>query len=365
MKFATEFRDSALAKKLLDDIRRKSTKPANIMEFCGGHTVAIFRYGLRDLLPKHLKLLSGPGCPVCVTATADLDKVMALANMPGVIVTTFGDLIKVPASYGSLDRARAAGADVRTVYSTLDALDIARNNPDKKVVFVGIGFETTAPTVAAAILQSHADKLNNYYVLSLHKVTPPVTKVLLDAGDVKIQGIIAPGHVSAIIGADAWNFIPERYGIACAVSGFEPLDILYCIDLIVDQIEAGKPKVESAYSRAVKSEGNAIALGMLNRVFEPSAANWRGVGVIPGSGLVIRPEFAAHDAEKQINIKLDKPPREPAGCLCGEVIRAVKTPEQCKLFRKVCTPENPIGPCMVSSEGSCAAYYHFAEAIEP
>ncbi|XUX00298.1 MAG: hydrogenase formation protein HypD [Dehalogenimonas sp.] len=363
MKFATEFRDSALAKKLLEDIRRKSTKPANIMEFCGGHTVAIFRYGLRDLLPKHLKLLSGPGCPVCVTSTADLDKVMALARMPGIIITTFGDLIKVPASYGSLDRARASGADVRTVYSTLDALDMARKNPDKKIVFVGIGFETTAPTIAAAILQADAEKLTNFLVLSLHKITPPVTKVLLDVGEVKIQGIIAPGHVSAIIGADAWNFIPERYGIACAVSGFEPLDILYCVDLIVDQIEAGKPKVETAYSRAVKGEGNQVALAMLDRVFAPAAANWRGVGMIPGSGLAIRPEFAAHDAEKVFDIKLDEPPREPAGCLCGEVIRAVKTPEECKLFRKVCTPENPIGPCMVSSEGSCAAYYHFAEVI--
>jgi hydrogenase expression/formation protein HypD len=364
MKFATEFRDSALAKKLLGDIRRKSTRPANIMEFCGGHTVAIFRYGLRELLPKHLKLLSGPGCPVCVTSTADLDKVMALAGMPDVIITTFGDLIKVPASYGSLDRARAAGADIRTVYSTLDALDIARKNPEKKVVFIGIGFETTAPTVAAAILQADAKKLHNFFVLSLHKVTPPVTKVLLDAGEVKIQGIIAPGHVSAIIGADAWNFIPQRYGIACAVSGFEPLDILYCVDLIVDQIESGKPKVETAYSRAVKGEGNQVALAMLDRVFEPANANWRGVGTIPGSGLAIRKEFSGYDAEVAFDIKLDKPAREPAGCLCGEVIRAVKTPEQCKLFRKVCTPENPIGPCMVSSEGSCAAYYNFAEAIE-
>ncbi len=364
MKFATEFRDSALARKLLSNIRRRSTKPANIMEFCGGHTVAIFRYGLRDLLPPHLKLLSGPGCPVCVTSTADLDKVMALAKMPGVIITTFGDLIKVPASYGSLDRARAAGADVRTVYSTLDALDIARKNPEKKVVFVGIGFETTAPTIAAAILQADGEGLENFSVLSLHKVTPPVTKVLLDAGEVKLQGIICPGHVSAIIGADAWNFIPERYGIACAVSGFEPLDILHCVNLIVEQIEAGTPKVETAYSRAVKGEGNPVAQEMLERVFEPAAANWRGVGEIPGSGLIIRKEFAAHDAEKMFDIKLEQPSREPVGCLCGEVIRAVKTPEDCKLFRKVCTPENPVGPCMVSSEGSCAAYYHFAEAID-
>ncbi|MEN8615140.1 hydrogenase formation protein HypD [Dehalogenimonas sp. THU2] len=364
MKFATEFRDSGLAKKLLDNIRRRSTKSANIMEFCGGHTVAIFRYGLRDLLPPHLKLLSGPGCPVCVTSSADLDKVMALAAMPDVVITTFGDLIKVPASYSSLDRARAAGADVRTVYSTLDALDIARKNPDKKVVFVGIGFETTAPTIAAAILQAAAEKLDNFFVLSLHKVTPPVTKVLLDAGEVKLQGIICPGHVSAIVGADAWNFIPERYGIACAVSGFEPLDVLHCVNMIVEQIETGTPRVETAYSRVVKGEGNPVALRMLDRVFEPATANWRGVGDIPGSGLKIRDEFAAHDADKVFDIKLERPSREPAGCLCGEVIRAVKTPEECKLFRKVCTPENPVGPCMVSSEGSCAAYYHFAEAIE-
>jgi hydrogenase expression/formation protein HypD len=364
MNFTQGFRDSALAQKLLENIRRKSKTPANIMEFCGGHTVAIFRYGLRELLPSHLKLLSGPGCPVCVTASADLDKVMALAAVPGVVITTFGDLIKVPASYASLDRARAAGADVRTVYSTLDALDIARHNPDKKVVFVGIGFETTAPTIAAAILQAAAEKLPNFSVLSLHKVTPPVTKVLLDAGEVKLQGIICPGHVSAIVGADAWEFIPERYGIACAVSGFEPLDVLQCVNLIVEQIEAGTPKVETAYSRAVKAEGNPIALKMLDTVFEPSAANWRGIGDIPGSGLKIRPEYAAYDADKLLDIKLDKPSREPAGCLCGEVIRAVKTPEDCKLFRKVCTPENPVGPCMVSSEGSCAAYYHFAEVID-
>ena len=363
MNFTQGFRDSALARKLLDDIRRKSRTPANIMEFCGGHTVAIFRYGLRDLLPPHLKLLSGPGCPVCVTASADLDRVMALAEQPGVIITTFGDLIKVPASYSSLARARAAGADVRTVYSTLDALDIARRNPERRVVFVGIGFETTAPTIAAALIQAERDRLGNFSVMSLHKVTPPVTRVLLDAGEVKLQGIICPGHVSAIVGAAAWKFIPERYGIACAVSGFEPLDVLQCVSMIVAQIESGEPKVETAYSRAVRQEGNPVAMGMLEKVFEPATANWRGVGDIPGSGLRIREEFAAFDADRIFDIKLEKPPREPAGCLCGEVIRAVKTPEDCKLFRKVCTPENPVGPCMVSSEGSCAAYYHFAEAV--
>ena len=363
MNFNQGFRDSSLAEKLLENIRRRSRTPANIMEFCGGHTVSIFRYGLRELLPSHLKLLSGPGCPVCVTSSADLDRVLELAEVPGVIITTFGDLVKVPASYSSLDRARAAGADIRTVYSTLDALDIARRNPDKQVVFIGIGFETTAPTIAAAVLQAAAARLDNFFVMSLHKVTPPVTRVLLDSGEVKIQGIICPGHVSAIIGSDAWNFIPESYGIACAVSGFEPLDVLQCVNMIVEQIESGTPRVQTPYSRAVKDDGNQVALRMLNRVFEPATANWRGIGDIPGSGLKIRNEFAAYDADKEFDIKLTVPSREPAGCLCGEVIRAAKTPEDCPLFRKVCTPENPVGPCMVSNEGSCAAYYHFAETV--
>jgi len=361
MKFVDEFRHTPTGKKLLENIARHSTKPARLMEFCGGHTVAIFKYGIRQLLPPNIEMLSGPGCPVCVTATSDLDRVIALSRTPGIIITSFGDLLRVPSSHSSLQAARADGSDIRVVYSTLDALDIARQNPDKKVVFVGIGFETTAPTIAASIVQARKEALKNYSVMSLHKVTPPVTKAILDSGEARLNGIVCPGHVTTIIGSDAWNFIPRDYGIACAVSGFEPLDILYCISMLVEQIESGQPKVETAYPRAVRPEGNPEALRLLDEVFEVGPANWRGIGVVPGSGLSIRERYTDFDAEQSFCIQVSEEAREPKGCLCGEVLRGVKTPLDCKLFRKVCTPESPVGPCMVSSEGTCAAYYHYGD----
>lgn len=364
MKYVDEFRHGETGKKLLDRIARVSKKPARLMEFCGGHTVAIFKYGIRQLLPPHIEMLSGPGCPVCVTATADLDKVIALSQQPGVIITTFGDLLRVPSSRSSLQQARAEGSDIRIVYSTLDALDIARKNRDKQVVFIGIGFETTAPGIAVSILQAKKENLKNYYVMSLHKLTPPVTRALLDSGETKLDGIIAPGHVSAIIGAEAWRFLPEEYGIAFAISGFEPLDMLYCINRLVDQIESGQPKLETAYSRVVRPEGNPTALKMMYDVFDVAPSNWRGIGVMPGSGLAIKPELAAFDADKVFDIKVGEPALEPAGCLCGEVIRGITTPTECKLFAKSCTPEHPVGPCMVSSEGTCAAYYHFGGSLD-
>jgi len=285
-----------------------------------------------------------------------------LARHKDVIITSFGDLLRVPGSYSSLERERAAGADVRAVYSTLDALDLAKQNPNKKLVFIGIGFETTAPGIAASITQAAAESINNYYVMSLHKTTPPVTQVLLDSGEVKLDGIIAPGHVSAIIGSEAWRFIPEKYHLACAVSGFEALDILYCVSLLVDQIEAKEPKLEVAYPRAVKPEGNVQALKLLDEVFEPSAADWRGIGVIPNSGLAIRAKYSAFDADNTFDITLDRPAKEPKGCACGEIIRGAKTPFDCPLFGKACKPENPVGPCMVSSEGACAAYYNYGRS---
>lgn len=359
MKLVDEFRNNEAIKKLVADIKRKSTKPARLMEFCGGHTVAIFRFGIRQLLPPHIEMLSGPGCPVCVTSTADLDRIIALAKMPNVIITSFGDLLRVPSSDSSLQKARAEGCDIRIVYSTLDALDIARRNRDKQVVFVGIGFETTTPTIAASVIQAEQERLDNYYIYSLHKLTPPVTKAILSSGETNLNGIIAPGHVSAITGSDAWKFIPEDYGVACSVSGFEPTDILYCVDKLVDQIESGKPKVESAYSRAVTAEGNIHAQRIMERVFEPAAANWRGIGEIEASGLKLKPQLSSFDAEQVFNIKVERPAKEPKGCICGDILRGVKTPLDCKLFRKPCTPENPVGPCMVSSEGTCAAYYHY------
>jgi hydrogenase expression/formation protein HypD len=362
MKHVTEYRDPELAKKLLERIHRRSKKPARLMEFCGGHTVAIFRHGLRQLLPPNIEMLSGPGCPVCVTASADLDRAIALGKLPGVIIASFGDMIRVPGSRASLQQARAAGADVRVVYSAQDALKMARDNPGKSVVFIGIGFETTAPTVAASVLQAEREKLNNYFVLSLHKVCPPIMKAILDLGEVRLDGIICPGHVSAIIGTRPYQFLADDYGIACAVSGFEPLDILLAVDRLVEQIESGRPRVENPYSRGVRPEGNPAALKLMDTVFETGDANWRGIGAVPASGLRLRGKYERFDAEKRFDID-PGPSREPQGCICGAVLRGVSTPLECKLFRTVCTPEDPVGPCMVSSEGSCAAYYQYEGTI--
>ena len=360
MKFISEYRDAEVGKRLVARIRQRSTRPARLMEFCGGHTVSIAKHGIRQLLPSTIEMLSGPGCPVCVTANADLDKAIALTWLPDVIVATFGDMIKVPASRSSLQQAKAEGGDVRIVYSTQDALEIARHNPSKSVVFIGIGFETTAPTVAASVLQAEQQGIDNYYVLSQHKLCPPVIKALLDSGEVKLDGIVCPGHVSAVIGSHPYEFIPRGYGIACVVSGFEPLDILLCVDMLVAQIESGEPKVEIAYRRGVKPEGNKVALELMYKVFEVCDGNWRGIGVVPESGLRLREEYRHYDAEHAFQIAPGEPV-EPKGCICGDILRGVKTPLECKLFRAVCNPEHPVGPCMVSSEGSCAAYYQYGE----
>ena len=361
MKFVEEYRDPELGKKLLERIHRRSHKPARLMEFCGGHTVAIFKHGIRQLLPGNIEMLSGPGCPVCVTASADLDRAIALADLPDVIVTSFGDMVRVPGSRSSLQQIKAEGADVRIVYSVQDALGIARGNPDKSVIFIGIGFETTAPTIAASVLQAEQEGINNYYVLSLHKVCPPIMKALLDLGEVRLDGIVCPGHVSTIIGSYPYQFIPDDYNIACAISGFEPLDILLAVDMLVEQIESGQPKIEIAYRRGVRPEGNVQAIRLMETVFEPAEANWRGIGTVPSSGLQFRPQYEKFDAGKQFDIS-PGPALEPKGCICGSILRGVSTPLECKLFRKTCTPENPVGPCMVSAEGSCATYYHYGDS---
>ncbi len=270
-------------------------------------------------------MLSGPGCPVCVTAAADLDKAIALAKIPNVIITSFGDMVRVPGSYSCLQQGKAEGADVRIVYSTQDALAIARENPSKAVVFIGIGFETTAPTVAASILQAEQEKLKNYYVLSLHKICPPIMKAILDLGEVKINGIIYPGHVSAIIGSRPYQFIADDYHIAGAIAGFEPMDIIHAVDRLVEQIENDQPKVENTYRRGVKDEGNLPALRLMDNVFEVGEANWRGIGLVPDSGLNIREKYAKFDAEKNFDIKAG-PSKEPKGCICGAVLRGVSTP---------------------------------------
>ncbi len=362
MKLVSEFRQSELVDGLVRSIQQYcAARQARFMEFCGGHTVAIMKYGLRQLLPPTLTLTSGPGCPVCVTDNADLDKAIALAVLPDVIIATFGDMVRVPGSSSSLQEAKAAGGDVRIVYSTLDALAIARENPQKSVVFLGVGFETTAPTVAASVLQAEQEGLRNYYVLSLHKLCPPIIRALLDSGEVNLQGLICPGHVSAVIGSRPWEFIARDYGIPCVVSGFEPLDILQSIEMLTRQVARGESRVEIAYRRGVSPEGNPAALKILDHVFESAPARWRGFGEMPGSGLKLRHEFRRFDAG--LNFQFDPGPTvTEKGCSCGEVLRGVKTPPDCSLFRRVCAPLNPVGPCMVSSEGSCAAYYHYGES---
>jgi hydrogenase expression/formation protein HypD len=361
MKYIDEFRDPQLARKLLADIQAHSKQRVRFMEFCGGHTHAIFRHGLRQMLPPTVELRSGPGCPVCVTASTDLDRAIAMAKNPGVIMATFGDMLKVPGSYGSLQTARAEGADVRVVYSTLDALQIARDHAKQAVIFLGVGFETTAPTVAASILEAEAGGLDNFYVLSLHKLTPPATRAILDAGEVRLAGIIGPGHVTTVIGSQAWEFLPRDYSVPCAVAGFEPLDILQAVAALVKMIETGRPAVVNAYSRSVRTEGNRTAMGIMHRVFEVNEAEWRGLGHVLASGLVLRPEYARFDAALAFPVD-PGPPREHKGCRCGDVLRGTVEPPDCPLFRRVCTPAWPIGPCMVSAEGACAAWYKYGDA---
>ena len=363
MKFLTEFRNPELAGRLISQIHRQSQTKARFMEFCGGHTVTVFRYGIRQALPKTLEMVSGPGCPVCVTANADLDKAIALSQISNVIVTTFGDMLKVPGSHSSLQEARACGADVRIVYSTIDALKIATENPDRSVVFLGIGFETTAPTVAASILRAREKGIRNYHVLSMHKLCPPSIRAILDSGEVRLEGLICPGHVSTIIGSHPWESVALDYRIPCVIAGFEPLDILQCISMLVAQVEKREARVEIAYRRGVRPEGNTEALRIMEQVFEPRPAQWRGLGEIIGSGLKLKREYEQFDAELAFNIAT-KPAQEPEGCICGEILRGVKIPLDCALFSKVCTPEHPIGPCMVSSEGSCAAYYTYGGSID-
>jgi hydrogenase expression/formation protein HypD len=364
MKYLDEFRNPEAAQHLLARICSRSKQPVRLMEFCGGHTHAILKAGLRQLLPPTVRLLSGPGCPVCVTSSGDVDRAIATAHVPGLILTTFGDMVRVPGSQPdlvgatSLQEAKAQGADVRMVYSTLDALAIARANEDRPVVFLGVGFETTAPTVAAAVLQAQAERLRNFYILSLHKLTPPATRAILDAGEVHLSGIIGPGHVTTVIGAEAWRFLPCDYGIPCAIAGFEPLDILQAVCSLVDMIEERAPRVSNDYARSVRPEGNRVAQQIMQRVFQVGAAEWRGLGSIPDSGLLLRDEYAAFDAARQFPVQVG-PGREPKGCCCGQVLRGVIEPSACPLFARKCTPEHPIGPCMVSGEGACAAYIQY------
>jgi hydrogenase expression/formation protein HypD len=360
MKHLSEYRDKDLAQKLIAAIQTQSKKPIRLMEVCGTHTVAIFRHGIRQILPSTIQLISGPGCPVCVTATEEIDRAVKLARISEVMVTTFGDLVRVPGSHSSLQRERASGADVRMVYSTFDALKLAQENQTKKVVFLAIGFETTAPTVAAAVLEAERLGLNNFFILSAHKLLPPALGALLNSGNLNIQGFIYPGHVSTIIGTLAYEWVAEKFQVPGVVCGFEPVDILETILMLVQQIEKSQARVEIQYKRGVDAIGNPKALQVLNQVFVPCDAPWRGLGIITESGLTLRPKYRTFAAEDHFDLQVP-PAQDHPGCACGEVLRGVKTPLECKLFRTVCFPETPLGPCMVSTEGTCAAYYKYNE----
>ena len=357
MKYVDEYRKRDLILAVAEKLKSISRKEIVLMEVCGGHTMAIHRFGLNSLLPATIKLVSGPGCPVCVSSQQFLDKAIAYSRIKDVIITTYGDLIRVPGSATSLEKERAAGSDVRIIYSVLEAVDIARENPGKQVIFPGIGFETTAPATAAAIIKARNENVSNFFVLSAHKVMPPVMKALVEEG-VKIDGFIAPGHVTAITGTSIYNELAEKYGLGVVVSGFEPADMMQAVLMLVTQIETGAPKVEVQYSRVVNLNGNPVARKLLEEVFEPGDDRWRGLGIIPDSGLKIRDVFSKFDAEKQIEVEVPES-TEPRGCICGQILRGLKTPVECRLFGKACTPSDPVGACMVSGEGTCATYYKY------
>jgi hydrogenase expression/formation protein HypD len=357
MQYIDEYRDKEKVISLSNRIHFESKSPMRIMEVCGGHTMAIQRFAIPALLPEHIRLVSGPGCPVCVTDRAYIDKAIAYSRLPEVIIATYGDLIRVPGSTSTLDREKAAGADIRIVYSILDALTIAKTNRKKKVVFLGIGFETTAPGSAAGIVKAQMAGLFNFFVFSAHKIMPPPMAALIDQG-VKIDGYIGPGHVSTITGTAMYSFIPEKYKLGVVVSGFEPLDILQSIYMLVLQHERGEPKVEIQYTRTVKAEGNAKALELLDEVFELRDDWWRGLGVLPKSGMAIKEKYKNFDAEAMIAVDVE-PTRADKGCICGNILKGVASPKDCKLFGKACTPSDPVGACMVSNEGACAAFYRF------
>ncbi len=355
MKYIDEYRNKDIVKYFAGQIKNISTKPIRLMEVCGGHTMSIQKFGLPYLLPETVELVSGPGCPVCVTSREYIDRAVAYSRLEDVIITTYGDLIRVPGSSSTLEKEKADGSDVRIVYSILDAMLIAKQNKGSRVIFLGIGFETTAPSSAAGILKAKTAALNNFFVYSAHKVMPPAMEALIDEG-VNIDGYVGPGHVSAITGQGIYENIPKKYNMGVVISGFEPVDLMQSIHMLVQQIENNDPKVEIQYTRVVKPEGNVVAQKMLDEVFEGRDDWWRGLGILKNSGLKIRKEYEMHDAEKMVEAEVEKT-IEPKGCICGLILRGEKKPKDCKLFGNVCTPSDPVGACMVSSEGSCHAYY--------
>lgn len=371
MKYIDEFRDPAKANTLLEQIQQlaeeimaKRNKPLQLMEFCGGHTHTIFRYALEQLLPDSIELVHGPGCPVCVLPVGRVDDCVVLAERSEVIFTTFGDAMRVPGSRKSLLQSKAEGADVRMVYSPMDALDLARNNPHREVVFFGLGFETTMPSTALTVLQAAREGIDNFSLFCNHITTVPTIKAILDSPDMKIDGFLAPGHVSMVVGEAPFGFVAEHYRKPLVISGFEPLDILQSLWMLLKQLHSGRCEVENQYKRIAPSAGNAPGLQAISEVFElREYFEWRGLGSIDHSGVRIREKYALYDAESKFpiaNLKI----ADPKSCQCGEVLKGVIRPWQCKVFGGQCTPETPLGALMVSSEGACAAYYNFGDMDE-
>ncbi len=368
MKYVDEFRDPAKARALVTAIQRLEPRlarpsggPLQLMEFCGGHTHTIFRFGLAQLLPDWVELVHGPGCPVCVLPMGRVDDCIALAERPEVILTSFGDALRVPGSRGSLLAAKARGADVRIVYSPLDALTLARRNPTRQVVFFALGFETTMPSTALTVLSAEQDGVDNFSVFCNHITTLPTIKAILDSPDMSIDGFLAPGHVSMVIGARPFDFVAERYKKPIVVTGFEPLDILQSIWMLLEQLAGGRALVENQYARAVQAAGNTPALEAIAKVFQlREFFEWRGLGSIDHSGIKLRDGYARFDAERRFSVRHVKI-ADPKACQCGEVLKGVLRPWECKVFGGACTPETPLGALMVSSEGACAAYYKFVD----
>jgi hydrogenase expression/formation protein HypD len=361
MKLSTAFRDPELARGQLDAIARTVNDfdgTMTLMEVCGTHTMAIYQHGIRSLLPEQIRLISGPGCPVCVTPVGFVDHAVALARRPQTVIATFGDMVRVPGSSSSLQHEQATGAQILIVYSPLDAVAFAEKHPELEVVFLSVGFETTTPTIAGAVVTAAAKGLKNFSVLCCNKTMPGPMAALAGDPELQVDGYLCPAHVSAIIGADAYKPLVEAYNVPCVVTGFEPLDVLQGVHMLARQIVDGEAKVETQYSRVVRPQGNPKALALLHQVFEPCDASWRGIGDIPESGLRLRTDYADFDAAKKFKVEIE-PAKEHAGCLCGEILKGKITPHDCPLFRNVCSPEEPVGACMVSSEGTCAAEYKY------
>ena len=359
------FRDPKLGRELIGVINEiapaaleKCDGHINLMEVCGTHTVALARTGVRSILPQGVKLVSGPGCPVCVTSNKDIDTVIALSRIDNVIITTFGDMTRVPGSTSSLNEEKAAGRDIRIVYSPLDGLRCAQDNPDKEVIFVGVGFETTTPLIASTIRRAKTAGIDNFSVFAAHKTVPHTLDVLVNDPEVDITALILPGHVSTIIGKQPYEFLADTYGIPGVIMGFEPIDLLSGIAMLLKMLSEGRAEIINDYKRGVMDEGNIAAQETIAEAFEPCDATWRGLGLIEGSGYALRKDYEKYDALRKFAPAVE-PTIEPKGCRCGDVLRGVIDPKECPLFEKVCSPEHPVGPCMVSSEGSCAAFYKY------